>query len=98
MTREEIGVERLRWALTRLRVRLACYRQRPSDAVAHLRPVAARRPTDVELHLRLAELELAIGELERAIAEAAIAIQLAPADTRGMSVLLQAQERLETGA
>lgn len=90
-------MERVRWALTRLRVRLACLRHRPSDAVAHLRPIAARRPTDVEVHLQLAELELAIGELERAIAEAAIAIQLAPADTRGMSLLLQAQARLEPG-
>jgi hypothetical protein len=52
----------------------------------------------VELRLRLAELELCAGELERAIAEAGIAIQLAPGDVRGMSLLLQAQARMEAGA
>lgn len=84
--------------LTRVRVRLAFLRQRPTDALTHLRPVALRRPTDVELRLQLAELELAAGELERAIAEAGIAIQLAPGDIRGMSLLLQAQARMEARA
>jgi protein involved in temperature-dependent protein secretion len=73
-------------------------RRHPTEALSRLRPVTARRPTDVELRLRLAELELAAGELERAIAEAAIAIQLAPGDVRGMSLLLQAQARMEAGA
>lgn len=91
-------VERLWWTLTSARVRLACLRQGPTEAVARLRPVTARRPADVELRLLLAELELAAGELERAIAEAGFAIQLAPGDVRGMGLLLQAQARLETGA
>jgi Flp pilus assembly protein TadD len=73
-------------------------RRHPTAALLQLRPAAARHPTDVELRLRLAELELAAGELERAIAEAAIAIQLAPSDVRGMSLLLQAQARMETSA
>ena len=89
------GLERLWWAVTRARVRLAFLRHRPVDALEHLRPVAARRPSDLELRLQLAELELAVGELERAIADAGIAIQLAPRDVRGMSLLLQAQARLE---
>lgn len=63
-----------------------------------LRHVSARRPTDVELRLLLAELELAAGDVDRAIAEAGIAIQLAPADLRGMSLLLQAQDRAELNA
>jgi Flp pilus assembly protein TadD len=88
-------VDRLRWTLTRVRVRLAFLRRRPTEALARLRPVAMRRPTDVELHLQIAELELAVGELERAIAEAGIAIQLAPDDSRGMSLLLQAQARMD---
>jgi Flp pilus assembly protein TadD len=92
-----IGVNRLWWTLTRVRVRLAFLRRRPTDALIHLRPVAMRRPADVELRLQLAELELAVGELERAIAEAGIAIQLAPGDSRGMSLLLQAQARLDGG-
>ncbi|HSK90616.1 MAG TPA: tetratricopeptide repeat protein [Euzebyales bacterium] len=91
-------MERLWWTLTRVRVRLAYLRHRPSDALERLRPVAARRPADVELRLQLAELELVAGELERAIAEAGIAIQLAPGDVRGMSLLLQAQARLEADA
>jgi hypothetical protein len=82
-----IGLDRLSWTLTRAQVRMMCLRRHPTQALSHLRPVAARRPTDVEL--RLAELELAAGELQRAIAEAAIAIQLAPGDVRGMSLLLQ---------
>jgi Flp pilus assembly protein TadD len=93
-----IGLDRLSWTLTRARLRMLCLRRRPSKALLHLRPVAARHPTDVELHLRLAELELAAGELQRAIAEAAFAIQLAPRDVRGMSLLLQAQARMEAGA
>jgi Flp pilus assembly protein TadD len=93
-----IGLDRLSRTLTRARVRMMCLRRRPTRALDHLRPVAARHPTDVELRLRLAELELAAGELQRAIAEAAIAIQLAPGDVRGMSLLLQAQALMEAGA
>jgi predicted Zn-dependent protease len=90
-----IGVDRQWWTLMRVRVWLAFLRRRPTEALTRLRPVAVRRPADVELRLQLAELELAAGELERAIAEAGIAIQLAPADSRGMSLLLQAQARME---
>ena len=93
-----IGLERLWWALTRARVRLAYLRHRPAEALEHLRPIAARRPADVELRQQLAELELAAGELERAIAEAGMAIQLAPRDVRGMSLLLQAQAQLDVRA
>ncbi|MBW3605509.1 MAG: hypothetical protein KY460_11500 [Actinobacteria bacterium] len=56
-----------------------------------------RRPGDIEIRLLLAELELAAGEIDRAIAEAGIAIQLAPDDLRGMSLLLEAQARAEVG-
>lgn len=92
-------MDRLWWSLTRVRMRTALLRQRrPTEALTRLRPIAARHPTDVELRLRLAELELCAGELERAIAEAGIAIQLAPGDVRGMSLLLQAQARMEAGA
>lgn len=76
-------------------VRVAHLRHRPQDALCRLRPLVARYPADVELRLRLAELELAVGEVDRAIAEAAIAIQLAPRDLRGMGLLLQAQARGE---
>lgn len=93
-----IGLEQLWWTLTRARVRLAFLRHRPTEALDHLRPVAARRPADVELRLQLAELELAVGELERAIVEAGIAIQLAPRDVRGMSLLLQAQAQVDARA
>jgi predicted Zn-dependent protease len=91
-------VYRLRWGLTQLLVRFASLRQRPKVALARLRPLAARRPADVELRLQLAELELSAGEIDRAIAEAGIAIQLAPSDVRGMSLLLQAQARREAQA
>ena len=67
-----IGLERLWWTLTRARVRLAYLRHRPDQALQRLRPIAVRRPGDVELRLLLAELELAAGELERAIAEAGL--------------------------
>ena len=91
-------VYRLPLGLTQLLVRVARLRQRPNDALARLRPLTARRPTDVELRLQLAELELSAGEIDRAIAEAGIAIQLAPSDIRGMSLLLQAQARREAEA
>ena len=91
-------MERLWWTLTRARVRLAYLRHRPDQALQRLRPIAVRRPGDVELRLLLAELELAAGELERAIAEAGMAIQLAPGDVRGMSLLLQAQARQDARA
>lgn len=74
---------------------MANLRRRPNKALVRLRADAARRPTDLELRLLLAELELAAGDIDRAIADAGIAIQLAPTDLRGMSLLLQAQARAE---
>jgi Flp pilus assembly protein TadD len=99
-TREDDRIlDRLWWSLTRVRVRTAFLRwRRPNEALTRLRPIAARHPADVELRLHLAELELCAGELERAITEAGIAIQLAPGDVRGMSLLLQAQARIDAGA
>lgn len=91
-------MHRLWWVLTRLGVRLSYARRRPQRARARLRQATERRPADVELRLLLAELELAAGDIDRAIAEAGIAIQLAPGDLRGMSLLLQAQARAEVGA
>jgi predicted Zn-dependent protease len=88
-------VYRLRWGFTQLLVRLASLRHRPKDALARVRALTTRCPADVELRLQLAELELCAGEIDRAIAEAGIAIQLAPSDIRGMSLLLQAQARRE---
>lgn len=82
----------------RLSVRMACLRQRPGAAVSRLRQVTGRRPDDLEVRLLLAELELALGEVDRAIAEAGIAIQLAPDDLRGMTLLLRAQARSELQA
>lgn len=86
-------MDRLWWVVTRLRVRLACLRRRPNAAVRRLRRVTDRRPADLEVRLLLAELELAAGAIDRAIAEAGMAIQLAPDDLRGMSLLLQAEAR-----
>lgn len=64
---------------------------RRQAARTRLRHLSTRRPGDLEVRLLLAELELAAGEVDRAIAEAGIAIQLAPDDLRGMSLLLRAQ-------
>lgn len=91
-------MERLRWAVLRLGVRMACLRRRHSAAVSRLRQVTGRRPADLEVRLLLAELELAMGDVDRAIAEAGIAIQLAPGDLRGMTLLLRAQARSELQA
>lgn len=91
-------MDRLWWTATRLWFRIGRRSDRQQAALARLRHVSARRPTDVELRLLLAELELAAGDVDRAIAEAGIAIQLAPADLRGMSLLLQAQDRAELNA
>jgi Flp pilus assembly protein TadD len=77
---------------------MACLRQRPGNAVSRLRQVTGRRPADLEVRLLLAELELAMGDVDRAIAEAGIAIQLAPPDLRGMTLLLRAQARSELQA
>lgn len=77
---------------------MANLRRRPHKALVRLRADAARRPANLELRLLLAELELAAGDIDRAIADAGIAIQLAPADLRGMSLLLQAQAKAEPSA
>lgn len=77
---------------------MAFLRRRPAAAAARLRQVTGRRPGDLEARLLLAEVELAAGEVERAIADAGIAIQLAPDDLRGMSLLLQAEARSELQA
>ena len=82
----------------RLGVRLVCLRRRPGAAVSRLREVTGRRPADLEVRLLLAELELAVGDVDCAIAEAGIAIQLAPDDLRGMTLLLRAQARSELQA
>lgn len=91
-------MDRLRWAVVRLGVRVACLRRRPGTAVWRLRQVTDRRPGDLEVRLLLAELELAVGDVDRAIAEAGMAIQLAPDDLRGMTLLLRAQARSELKA
>lgn len=75
----------------RLGVGVARLRREPGAALGWLRAIARRRPADLEARLLLAELELASGDVERAIDEAGIAIQLAPDDVRGMSLLLQAE-------
>lgn len=88
-------VDRLWLGVTRLRVRLSCLYGRQQGARTRLRRLTTRCPGDLEVRLLLAELELAAGELDRAIDEAGIAIQLAPDDLRGMSLLLQAQAQAE---
>lgn len=90
-------MHRLRLAVTRLGVRVSVPGY-PQRARARLRQISARRPGDLEIRLLLAELELAAGEIDRAIAEAGMAIQLAPDDLRGMSLLLEAQAKAEVGA
>lgn len=91
-------VDRLWLGVTRLGVRLSYLCRQPQYARSRLRQLTSRRPSDVEVRLLLAELELAAGEIDRAIAEAGIAIQLAPADLRGMSLLLEAQAKAEMAA
>ncbi|CAN5906480.1 hypothetical protein BH23ACT10_BH23ACT10_33260 [soil metagenome] len=91
-------VDRLWLGVTRLGVRISYLCRRPQYGRSRLRQLTNRRPGDVEVRLLLAELELAAGEIDRAIAEAGIAIQLAPDDLRGMSLLLEAQAKAEMAA